>query len=117
MTVGHLRPRDRAERKGEALFADARRVEQIADYQQHVDVAIVRDVDDAAERIAHFVAQLNSALAGPERVGLEVNIGSMNDGEGAMRRLSWQNCFLRRANRLAGAQFRSMTTCCRVKVY
>ena len=54
----HLRPRDRPEREGEALLGDARRIEQVADYQQHVGVALVGDVDNAAEGGAHLVAQL-----------------------------------------------------------
>ena len=59
----HLRPRDCSEGEGEAFFGDAGRIEQVADYQQHVGVAVVGNIDDAAECGAHFVAQLDAALA------------------------------------------------------
>ena len=52
---------------------------EIADYQQHVGIALVGDVDNAAEGAAHFIAQLHSALVRPEGVGFEMNVGSMND--------------------------------------
>ena len=84
----HLRPRDRAHREREALLGDARRIEQVADYQQHVGVALIGDVDHAAEGGAHLVAQLDAALAGPERVGLEMNVGSVDDLQWAMRQFS-----------------------------
>src|SRR5208282_6854212 len=45
-----------------------------------------------------------------------MNVGSMNEPQWKARmRLTWQNSVLRCASRVAGAQFRSMTTCCRVR--
>ena len=37
----------------------------------------------------------DAALARPERVGLEMDVGSMNDPQWSMRQLSWQNWVLR----------------------
>jgi hypothetical protein len=59
----HPRPRDRSERERESFLGDARRIEQIADYQSQVGVAVVGDIDHAAECGAHFVAQLDATLA------------------------------------------------------
>jgi hypothetical protein len=59
----HLRPGDCSEGEGEAFFGDAGGIEQVADYQKHVGVAVVGDVDDAAERAPNFVAQLYASLA------------------------------------------------------
>src|SRR6266849_4910796 len=40
---------DISEREGEALFGDTRGIEQVADYQQQVCVAIVGDIDHSGE--------------------------------------------------------------------
>ena len=104
---------DRSQRKRQTLLADPRRIKQIAHDQQHVGALVVGDVDNLAERPANPVAQLHPALARSERVGLEVNVRRVNQLERPMRMFSWQIWSL---GRFAG-QFRSMTTCYRVKIY
>src|ERR1700687_1269050 len=107
---------DSSEREGEALFSNARGIEQVADYQQQVGAAVVRDVDDAGERVADLVAKLHASLAGAEGVGFEMDIGSMNDPKRTARfggQMDLPVFPLAVAISAAGTMFRSSMTSCR----
>ncbi len=81
----HGRARDLAHRKAHRGFGHAARIEKIADDQQQVGAALVGDVDYGAERAPHAFAQGIAGRAGAEAVGLEVNVGGVEDVERSPR--------------------------------
>ena len=81
----HRGPRDLAEREAHRALADAAGVEQIADDQQQVRVALIGYFDHAAERAPHPLAQRVAGRTVAEAVGFEMHVRSVNDTERSPR--------------------------------
>jgi len=80
----HPRTPDCSERERKTRFADASRVEQVADDQQQIRRALVGQIDHPRERAPHAIAQRLAARSRAKRIGLEMHIRGMEHPERAI---------------------------------